>query len=116
MLTCFPNPKLGISDKSVQFSVWGLLPKETSHKQLLSLSYLDKLNKGLGDEDERDEEGKDLLGKAWNKADQETAFKCHCDRHNYDEPKANPYTACQIVNAVCFAELWEHKNKETYVP
>lgn len=40
--------------------------------------YPAELDEGLADEDERDEEGEDLLGEAGDEADQETALEGNC--------------------------------------
>lgn len=60
---------------------------------------------GLIDKDEGDEESKDLLGEGRDVAHQEASFCCHDNEDEDDEPQTNPHSACQILNALCLAEL-----------
>lgn len=62
------------------------------HFAFWSLLYPAKFGEGLTDEDEWDEEWKDLLGKARDKADQEASLEGHCEHHDNDEPKPDPHT------------------------
>ncbi len=75
--------------------------------------YPAELDEGLADEDEGDEEGEDLLGEAGDEADQEASLEGHCDDHDDDEPKPNPDAARQVLDVVCFAELWGYRAKKT---
>lgn len=76
--------------------------------------YPAELDEGLADEDERDEEGEDLLGEAGDEADQEASLEGHRDDHDDDEPKADPDAARQVLHVVCFAELWRHGAKKLF--
>lgn len=67
--------------------------------------YPAKLDEGLADEDEGDEEGEDLLGEAGDEADQEASLEGHRDDHDDDEPKPDPDAARQVLHVVGFAEL-----------
>lgn len=60
---------------------------------------------GLVDKDEGDEESKDLLGEGRDVAHQEASLSCHDNEDEDDEPQTNPHSACQILNALCLAEL-----------
>lgn len=60
---------------------------------------------GLIDEDEGDEESKDFLGEGRDVAHQEASLSCHDNEDEDDEPQTNPHSACQILNALCLAEL-----------
>lgn len=71
--------------------------------------YPAQLDEGLADEDERDEEGEDLLGEAGDKADQETALEGHHKGDDDDEPETDPDSASQVLNIVCVAELRPEK-------
>lgn len=74
--------------------------------------YLAELAEGLVDEDEGDEEGEDLLGKARDEADHEAALKGHYDDHDEHQPEANPYPARQILHIVGIAELHDRNTRQ----
>lgn len=78
------------------------VPTKTFSNQELFTShvYPDKLDEGLADEDEGDEEGEDFLGEAGDEAHQEAAFEGHHGDHDDDEPKANPDAARQVLYVV----------------
>lgn len=67
--------------------------------------YPAKLDEGLADEDEGDEEGEDLLGEAGDEADQEAAFEGHRDDDDDDEPEPDPDSASEVLDPVGFTEL-----------
>lgn len=61
--------------------------------------------KGLVDEDEGDEDGEDLLSKTGNEADQKASFQGN-NHHNDDhQPRANPHSAYDVLNALRLTEL-----------
>lgn len=70
---------------------------------------LDKLRKGLVDENERDQDGEDLLGEARDEADEEAPLHRHDDQHDDDQPHAHPDTAHNVLETLGLAEL---KNKD----
>lgn len=84
------------------------MPTKTNQELLFHVSgvlYLAKLDEGLADEDEGDEEGEDFLGEAGDEAHQEAAFKGHREDHDDDEPKADPDAARQVLYLVRRADL-----------
>lgn len=76
-------------------------------QQLISLGkvHLVQFVESLVDKDEGDEESKDLLGEGRDVAHQEASLSCHNNEDEDDEPQTNPHSACQILNALCLAEL-----------
>ena len=77
-----------------------------------SQAYPAKLDEGLTDEDEGNEEGEDLLGEAGDEADQEASLKGHRDDHDDDEPEPDPDAARQVLHLVRFAELSGQRPKK----
>ena len=75
---------------------------------------LKEFAEGLVDEDERDEDGEDLLGEAWNESHQEAALHGHNDDHNHNQPHAHPGAAHNVFNVVGRAELEWKKTEEIY--
>lgn len=71
-------------------------------------NYLDQFWEGLVDEDERDEDGEDLLGEARHKSHQEAPFKGHRENYNDDQPNSNPCASCQKLDFIGPAELQTH--------
>ncbi len=67
--------------------------------------YLKELRKSLIDEDEGDEEGKDLLGKRGDVADEEAALCSHNDQDDEDEPETDPHSTSQVLKVVSLTEL-----------
>lgn len=75
--------------------------------------YLDKLGKGLIDEDQGDEEREDLLRKGRDVADQEAALCRHNHQDDEDEPESDPHPAGQVLVIIGLTELRIKKNKNT---
>lgn len=67
--------------------------------------YLDELGKGLIDEDQGDEEGKNLLCEWRDVADEEAALGRHDHQDNEDEPETDPDPAGQVLVVVGLTEL-----------
>lgn len=67
--------------------------------------YLDELGKGLIDEDQGDEEGKNLLREWRDVADEEAALGRHNHQDNEDEPETDPHPAGQVLVIVRLTEL-----------
>lgn len=67
--------------------------------------YLDELGKGLIDEDQGDEEGKNLLREWRDVADEEAALGRHNHQDNEDEPETDPHPAGQVLVIVGLTEL-----------
>lgn len=67
--------------------------------------YLDELGKGLIDENQGDEEGKNLLCERRDVADEETALGRHNHQDNEDEPETDPNPTGQVLVVVGLTEL-----------
>lgn len=78
----------------------------------MSLGNLEEFIEGLVDENERDEDGEDLLSEAGDESDQEAAFYGHDNHHDHYQPHSNPDTAHNILKALALAELvWNEQRK-----
>ena len=60
-------------------------------------THLHQLVEGLIDEDERDEEGKDLLGETGDEAHQEAALQGHHEQGQQHQSEADPHAAHQVL-------------------
>lgn len=78
-------------------------------------NYLGQLWEGLIDEDERDEDGEDLLSETWDKSDQEAALKGHHHHNDDDEPKTDPNPTCQVLHIIALTELEKIRTEEIYL-
>lgn len=66
---------------------------------------LDKLVEGLVDENERDEDGEDLLSEAGDESDQEAAFQRHDEDDDHNQPHPHPDPAHNVLDVLGLAEL-----------
>lgn len=78
-------------------------------------NYLDQFWEGLVDENERDEEGEDLLGETWDKSNQEAALKGHHQHHDDDEPKTDPNATCQVLHIIALTELEKKRSEWMFI-
>ncbi len=78
-------------------------------------NYLGQLWEGFIDEDERDEDGEDLLSEAWDKSDHEAALKGHHHHDDDDEPKTDPNPTCQVLHIIALTELEKIRTEEIYL-
>lgn len=67
--------------------------------------YPAEFSKGLVDEDEGDEDGEDLLSETGNESDQEASFQCNNHHHDDHQPRTNPHSAYDVLNALRLTEL-----------
>lgn len=67
--------------------------------------YLIEFVEGLIDENERNEEGEDLLGERRDVADQEAALSGHQSKNKDHQPEANPHPAGEVLQVMGLAEL-----------
>lgn len=78
-------------------------------------NYLDQFWESLVNEDERYEEGEDLLGESWDKSNQEAALKGHHQHHDDDEPKTDPNASRQVLHIIALAELEKKRSEWMFI-